>query len=325
MKHFDVFISHASDDTDWCEQLAEHLRHYGLQAYLEPKEKWQISKEKQQMPKADDDDDLTTIVERGLARSSRLALVLTPNYLSEKKNWVEASRRFPTYQTLTGHREFAIPLLLKDCKLPPFLLPLKCVDFRNPAVYQSNLEQFVAILKDTAIDNNTLKASALSGAVSPEIKTQELIVTIGGTFDTLHKGHKEYVRLAFQFADRVLIYVSSDEYVHEKKDYIVRPYETRVKRLKDFIEEIRSAHRCEIRCLHKLEELESDYLENKDIRNNIYMAVVPPEYYDFFLNLNYTREARGMQPFLILVKLRKRDFKNGDFSSSAIRYHGAEK
>jgi pantetheine-phosphate adenylyltransferase len=253
--------------------------------------------------------------------------VLTPNYLSEKKNWVEASRRFPAYQTLTGHREFAIPLVLKDCEFPPFLRPLKCVDFRNPMNYQSNLDQFVSILKDAAIDNDTLMSSILLGAVSPENRTQEHIVTIGGTFDTFHKGHKDYIGLAFQSmeTDCVLIYVTSDEYVRRKKDHIVQSYERRVERLKDFIQERGYRKRYDIRCLHNEEELEFDYLENDCLRHNICMAIVPPEYYDAFLKLNQAREARGLNSFLILVKMRTRDHRNEDLSSSLIRYHSTEK
>jgi pantetheine-phosphate adenylyltransferase len=147
---------------------------------------------------------------------------------------------------------------------------------------------------------------------------QERIATIGGTFDVLHIGHKEYIRLAFEYADRVLIYVNSDEYTNGKKHYSVRSFEYRVERLKDFIREIGCENRYEIHCLHKLEQLEIDYLETDGLGNKIYMAIVSPDYYDFFLNINHIREARGMKSFLILVKLRKRDNENKDISSSLI-------
>lgn len=152
---------------------------------------------------------------------------------------------------------------------------------------------------------------------------QERVATIGGTFDILHKGHKEYIRLAFQFADHVLIYVSSDKHVNGKKDYHVRPYELRIARLKDFLQENGFENRCEIHPLNELKELELDYLKNDNVMHKIYMAIISPEYYDFFLNLNHTREKRGMKSFLILVKLRQQ-YRNlhEDFTSSDMRQFG---
>ncbi len=147
---------------------------------------------------------------------------------------------------------------------------------------------------------------------------QERIATIGGTFDVLHIGHKEYIRLAFEYADRVLIYVNSDKYTNGKKHYSVRSYEYRVTRLTNFIREIGCENRYEIRCLHRLEQLEADYLETDGLRDKIFMAIVSPDYYDFFLNINRIREARRMKSFLILVKLRKLDNENKDISSSLI-------
>lgn len=143
---------------------------------------------------------------------------------------------------------------------------------------------------------------------------QKLIVTIGGTFDTLHKGHKEYIRLAFEYADRVLIYVNSNEYVKPKKSYDVRPYRLRVKRLKNFISKIGiSEERYEIRQLNTVAQVKNDYL-----KEDIHIAIVIPEYYAMFRRINQQRMAKGKQGILILVKERTRDHKNGDLSSTEI-------
>jgi len=153
---------------------------------------------------------------------------------------------------------------------------------------------------------------------------QVRIATIGGTFDTLHAGHREYIRLAFEYADQVIIYVNSDEYTNGKKLYSVRPYNRRVARLLDFVREIECENRCTIRCLHELTQLEADYLGTNGHDEKIDMAIVSPEYYDFFLNLNRAREAQGKKSLLILVKPRKKDPQNGDISSSAIRCQNTE-
>ncbi len=152
---------------------------------------------------------------------------------------------------------------------------------------------------------------------------QERIVTIGGTFDTLHTGHKEYIRLAFEYADRVIIYVTSDEYINGKKSYDVRPYNYRVEKLEHFIqviqEEIKSEKPYRILCLHNQDELITNYLEKPDLKENLYMAVVSPEYYEFFLKINQAREAQGMKSFLMLVKPRSYNPANNDISSLEVR------
>ncbi len=60
---------------------------------------------------------------------------------------------------------------------------------------------------------------------------------IFGTFDQLHKGHKEYISRAFELADRVLIMVMSDEASRPTKIYTPRSFETRSKQILAFAEE----------------------------------------------------------------------------------------
>jgi cytidyltransferase-like protein len=157
-------------------------------------------------------------------------------------------------------------------------------------------------------------------------ENKERIATIGGTFDTLHSGHKEYIRLAFEYADRVLIYLNSDEYTNGKKHYSVRPYEFRFEQLKTFIRDIGCESRCEIRRLYNFpEDVKNDYLTDANLKEKINIAIVSPEYYDYFLEINREREARYMNSILILVKPRKLDHNNKDISSSMIRNYDIEK
>jgi len=156
-----------------------------------------------------------------------------------------------------------------------------------------------------------------------ENSEQRHIASVGGTFDTLHPGHKEYLLLAFEFADRVMIYVSSDEYCKNKKQYEVRQYATRVQELKDFLVEHNLQNRCEIRCLYHQDVLIVDYLSNPDLGEKIDMAIIGPEYCDFFRELNCKRKELGMRNFLILIKERVY-YKNDstkDISSFKIRKH----
>ncbi len=159
----------------------------------------------------------------------------------------------------------------------------------------------------------------------------ERIVTIGGTFDELHRGHKEYIRLAFEFATRVIIYVNSnqfnsDQFTNGKKKYLAHPYAHRLEKLREFLQEIEqemeeenALHRkyCQIKELNHVDDVKKDYLENPELQE-VYMAIVSPEYYHSFVELNRARAARGLPSFLILVKHRTRDLQQ-DISSTLIR------
>jgi cytidyltransferase-like protein len=154
---------------------------------------------------------------------------------------------------------------------------------------------------------------------------QERIATIGGTFHYLHFGHKDYIRLAFEYANHVRIYVNSDEYCKDKKKFKVRPYNERVKDLEAFLREINCQTRYQIVCLEKRDDLVNDYLNNLVLREKIYMAIVSHEYYEFFHALNEDRKKMGLESFLILVKERawhyspKKNIK--DYSSTKTEEH----
>ena len=144
----------------------------------------------------------------------------------------------------------------------------------------------------------------------------ERIITSGGTFDTLHAGHKEYLRLAFEYGDRILLYVTSDGFIKAKKRYKVRSYTIRVKSLQDYIDKIpKSKDRYEIRQLNSLAQLKNDLL-NEDV----FIALVVPEYYSIFRRINRNKLEKLNRIMLLLVKERTRERNNYDLSSTALRF-----
>jgi cytidyltransferase-like protein len=147
------------------------------------------------------------------------------------------------------------------------------------------------------------------------------VVTIGGTFDELHPGHKEYIKMAFAHGGRVMIYVTSDEYISDQKKYLVQPFEIRVEQLKRFVSEIDCQDRYDIRSVMDAETVKRDYLHDPYLSNNVGMAIVPPEYYDSFREINSLRQQMGKKSFLILVKQRSRNESNIDISSTSIHKH----
>ncbi len=142
------------------------------------------------------------------------------------------------------------------------------------------------------------------------------IACIGGTFDALHAGHKEYIQMAFAAADFVLIYLASNRCVQREKKYDVRSYRDRCKRLKNYLTESNIApDRYQIRQIKSRNQLENELAEE-----NVHKAVVVAEYTDMIKRINERRKANNLHPIQMLIKDRTRDELHHDISSTEMRF-----
>ncbi len=72
-------------------------------------------------------------------------------------------------------------------------------------------------------------------------------VAVGGTFDELHRGHKALLSRAFEVGDKVVIGLSSDEFVKKMgKPHITASYAERRDELATYLTEMGLADRAEI-------------------------------------------------------------------------------
>jgi inosine/xanthosine triphosphatase len=60
-------------------------------------------------------------------------------------------------------------------------------------------------------------------------------VAFAGTFDRIHKGHKTIFEKAFALGDEILIGVTSDEMASQARGYSVRPIQSRIEKLEEFL------------------------------------------------------------------------------------------
>lgn len=150
--------------------------------------------------------------------------------------------------------------------------------------------------------------------------------TIGGTFDNLHEGHRDYIGLAFEFANYVRIFVTSDNCARSKKVHYVQPYEERVKKLEALIQNKLKIERnkYEILTLYNENDLKKTFLVDNDPIQNQHVVIVSPEYTVFFQQISRDREALGLKSLLIVEKERTKNHNHKDISSSAIRNHSIE-
>ena len=72
-------------------------------------------------------------------------------------------------------------------------------------------------------------------------------VAVGGTFDKLHRGHEALLSKAFEVGEKVVIGLSSDEFVAKMgKPHITASYAERLRELQYFLEKNGLARRAEI-------------------------------------------------------------------------------
>ena len=72
-------------------------------------------------------------------------------------------------------------------------------------------------------------------------------VAVGGTFDELHRGHKALLEQAFEIGDKVVIGLSSDEFVSKmSKPHKTASYNERLKELLAFVAEKGYAGKVEV-------------------------------------------------------------------------------
>lgn len=72
-------------------------------------------------------------------------------------------------------------------------------------------------------------------------------VAVGGTFDQLHRGHKVLLNKAFEVGDKVVIGLSSDEFVRKMhKQHFTSTYNERLQELECFLEKSGFSKRAEI-------------------------------------------------------------------------------
>jgi len=103
---YDVFLSHASEDTEWSEKLAESLRDEGARVWFD---KWEIKP----------GDNLMYRLNDGLKKSRKMVAVWSKSYFRDDKNWTYAesfSRLHPDPQSKTRP---LIPVIMEDCEIQP--------------------------------------------------------------------------------------------------------------------------------------------------------------------------------------------------------------
>jgi len=118
---------------------------------------------------------------------------------------------------------------------------------------------------------------------------------VAGTFSKLHKGHKHLLKWAFLMADRVLVCITTDEYVRKlEKNHPVESYYVRLTTLAKFLEEMGVLERA---IFYPLNDMYGPALTNSEVE----VLFVSEETFLRALQVNRARVKRGLRGLDIFV------------------------
>ncbi|MHB1439531.1 MAG: phosphopantetheine adenylyltransferase [Cuniculiplasma sp.] len=117
------------------------------------------------------------------------------------------------------------------------------------------------------------------------------ITIVAGTFGHLHKGHKELLKRAVSTGNRVIIGLTSDDYVRRTKTYEALRFETRAEAIRKFLKTVTDNY-----SIKALENNSGDSETNPDYA----VIVVSRETEKGAILLNKKRVKNGLKPMRVI-------------------------
>lgn len=120
------------------------------------------------------------------------------------------------------------------------------------------------------------------------------VVAVGGTFDYIHKGHRALLAKAFECGEKVIIGITTDNFLRKLGKIVHNSYEDRVKRLREYLLTKYPSERFEI---HPLD----DYFGPGIYREEVEALVASAETAGRVELANKRRVKMGLKPLDVVV------------------------
>lgn len=142
---YDVYISHAHEDIDWCRMLANRLKEQRFKVWFDEQKPAQTK-------------DMSSAIKQALSFSRKIVFVMTPDYFEGKNRFLTESK-YAINLDPGGKKGMLIPILLRDSGVPPLLRPFKHIDFRDASQFDRSFRELVEVLREK--DDTTFRDSQI--------------------------------------------------------------------------------------------------------------------------------------------------------------------
>lgn len=133
---YDVFISYNKADVEFAERLVETIEQAeykgrNLKCFFAP---WDI----------EPGENILLKIEKNLSNSRFIGLIMSPDWL--KSDWTTLERVISVHDDPAGLKGRIIPMLRRNCTIPPSIRILKWLDFRTDSNFDREVRRLVARL-----------------------------------------------------------------------------------------------------------------------------------------------------------------------------------
>lgn len=142
-----IFLSHSSKDKFFARTLADHLRGYGIEVWLDEAE-------------INIGDSLTEKIGEAIEGADYVGVVLSHNSINSE--WVQRELQIALQKEIKGKKAVVLPILIETVEIPPFLKDKLYADFTSPEKFENELPKLLRALKvSVAREKETIEAKPI--------------------------------------------------------------------------------------------------------------------------------------------------------------------